>query len=602
MAYKGNVLALEGSLLYSPKRSYLAVVAIDFGTTYSGFAFSFIKDQGKDAIFMNMDWGNEQGAQTSKTPTCLLLKPDLEFDSFGYEAIEKYSSLGDESEEKEYLFFKHFKMALHSDETLNSRTVIRAANGRSVEAKTVFARSINFLKDEAVKVIRQRTGDNHFNADEIQWVLTVPAIWTPRAKQFMREAAYEAGVGKPENADQLIIALEPEAAAIFCMEKNMSDFLEESGCRSVDGVLSKINTHYIVADIGGGTLDVTVHEIQDDGRIREIYKVTGGPHGGMYVNQKFESLLDELFGTPMLQSYREQFPSDWLCLINEFEGKKRGKRVLDSSLMTNIRLPRSFVSQIKRNRGTGIDRYGEREVKIKSNEYLSLSSGMMRKLFTPVVDKIKEHLNNLLQKPELSKVQIMLLVGGFAESAFLQEEIRKEFSGRNRILVPHHASIAVAQGAVIFGKKPTTITERVMGTTYGIRCLGDFESGVHPEEKKTIRDGIFKCRDLFSCFVKENEVVELGQRIKKIYHPSKSTSTRVTVAFHVTTNPNTQFTTDPEVTKIGNISIQTPDTWKGRDRDIEVCMYFGGTEITATAWDVSSGNNAQTNLDFFSRS
>lgn len=91
-------------------------MAIDFGTTYSGFAFSFIKDQGKDAIFMNMDWVNEQGGQTSKTPTCLLLKPDLSFDSFGYGAIEKYAALQGESEEKEYLFFKHFKMALHSDE------------------------------------------------------------------------------------------------------------------------------------------------------------------------------------------------------------------------------------------------------------------------------------------------------------------------------------------------------------------------------------------------------------------------------------------------------------------------------------------------------
>ena len=64
---------------------------------------------------MNMDWVNEQGAQTSKTPTCLLLKPDLSFDSFGYEAIEKYAGLEGDGEEKEYLFFKHFKMALHSD-------------------------------------------------------------------------------------------------------------------------------------------------------------------------------------------------------------------------------------------------------------------------------------------------------------------------------------------------------------------------------------------------------------------------------------------------------------------------------------------------------
>ena len=107
----------DDSLFYSPKSSYLAIVAIDFGTTYSGFSFSFNKDQGKDAIFMNMDWMNEQGSQTSKTPTCLLLKPDLSFDSFGYDAIDKYAGFeGDGGEE--YFFFKHFKMALHNDEVL----------------------------------------------------------------------------------------------------------------------------------------------------------------------------------------------------------------------------------------------------------------------------------------------------------------------------------------------------------------------------------------------------------------------------------------------------------------------------------------------------
>lgn len=76
-------------------------------------------------------------------------------------------------------------------QTLNIQTTITAANGQTVKAKTVFARSIKFLKDEAIKVICQTTGDNNYNADDIQWVLTVPAIWTPRAKQFMREAAYE---------------------------------------------------------------------------------------------------------------------------------------------------------------------------------------------------------------------------------------------------------------------------------------------------------------------------------------------------------------------------------------------------------------------------
>ena len=346
---------------------------------------------------------------------------------------------------------------------------------------------------------------------------------------------------------------------------------------------------------------MTVHEMQGDGTIKEIHKVTGGPYGGIYVNERFESLLEELFSARKLQTYREQFPSDWLSLMNEFEAKKRGKRVLDSSLMTNIRLPRSFVSLVNQTKSSAMERYGEKEVKLKNNEYLSLSSGMMKKLFYPVVESIKEHLKTLMKQPRLSKVQTMLLVGGFAEAAFLQEEIKREFSAKCTVLIPHHATTAVVQGAVMFGKKPAKITERVVSTTYGAGCTRNFIEGIHPQEKKFLVDGVEKCMDLFNCFVKENEVVKLGQQIKKVYHPLQANRKEIHTNFYVTSNPETQFTTEPGVTRIGSVVVKSPDTWKGKDRDIEVSMYFGGTEITATSLDVSSGNEAQTTLDFFCR-
>ena len=43
--------------------------------------------------------------------------------------------------------------------------------------------------------------------------------------------------------------------------------------------------------------------------------------------------------------------------------------------------------------------------------------------------------------------------------------------------------------------------------------------GVHPEENKFIADGIEKGGQVFKCFVKENSVVKLGERITKTYHP-----------------------------------------------------------------------------------
>ena len=47
-------------------------------------------------------------------------------------------------------------------------------------------------------------------------------------------------------------------------------------------------------------------------------------------------------------------------LMNEFEGKKCGKRILDDSLMTNIRLPRSFVSVLNETQNSVMESYGTR--------------------------------------------------------------------------------------------------------------------------------------------------------------------------------------------------------------------------------------------------
>ena len=63
------------------------------------------------------------------------------------------------------------------------------------------------MKEEAIKIIRARTGDESYSASDIQWVLTVPAIWTPAAKQFMREAAYKVGKKKILNNLDIFILL-----------------------------------------------------------------------------------------------------------------------------------------------------------------------------------------------------------------------------------------------------------------------------------------------------------------------------------------------------------------------------------------------------------
>lgn len=94
---------------------YDVVAAIDFGTSFSGFAFSFNHRDGSDEIYMNREWGSAQGYATLKTPTCLLLNPSKKFVKFGFEAAEKYAELEDANDQTFYCFDR-FKMMLHGSE------------------------------------------------------------------------------------------------------------------------------------------------------------------------------------------------------------------------------------------------------------------------------------------------------------------------------------------------------------------------------------------------------------------------------------------------------------------------------------------------------
>ena len=49
---------------------------------------------------------------------------------------------------------------------------------------------------------------------------------------------------------------------------------------------------YMVVDCGGGTVDITVHEMDSKtGKLNELHKATGGPHGSAGMSILFHSGL-----------------------------------------------------------------------------------------------------------------------------------------------------------------------------------------------------------------------------------------------------------------------------------------------------------------------
>jgi hypothetical protein len=62
-------------------------------------------------------------------------------------------------------------------------------NDKLLPALLVFSLSIKYLKTHLLRTLKDRILT--ITTSDVKFVLTVPAIWTDAAKQFMREAAIE---------------------------------------------------------------------------------------------------------------------------------------------------------------------------------------------------------------------------------------------------------------------------------------------------------------------------------------------------------------------------------------------------------------------------
>ncbi|CAG2190458.1 unnamed protein product [Mytilus edulis] len=295
---------------------HLLVAALDFGTTYSGYAFSMRHEFKTDPlkIHANQAWNSGGRALLSlKTPTCLLLNDKKQFIAFGYDAENQYADIVMDEKQDEYFYFHRFKMNLHNNKNISSEMFLEDILGKPVSAVDVFSLSIKALVDHFMdSVKKQGTG---VQIQEIQWVLTIPAIWTDAAKQFMRECAEKASIP----SEKLLLALEPETASIFCQ------YLPTEKLHGADQTfaMSAEGTRYMVADIGGGTADITVHEKTKDGRLKELHRASGNDCGGTSVDGRFFQMLVKILGGPVMKKIKDEDPAAYLDLFREFEAVKR---------------------------------------------------------------------------------------------------------------------------------------------------------------------------------------------------------------------------------------------------------------------------------------
>uniref|UniRef100_A0AAU0MTU7 Heat shock protein family A member 12 variant X9 n=1 Tax=Urechis unicinctus TaxID=6432 RepID=A0AAU0MTU7_UREUN len=571
-------------------RPYVMVAAIDLGTTYSGYTFSTTYDQ--NTIYSFNKWGTSVNIPFSqKTPTCLLTDQNLQFVAMGYEAQRQYKEMDDEI--LNFRYFEGFKMSLHLDKNINQDIVIQDSTGLSCPALDIFAMMLRELRNHLIEQVKCCMDSVPTNC-QIRWVVTVPAIWTDAAKQFMRMAAVKAGLVDIPKADNLLIALEPEVASMYCAKLPLKEFASSPTTREF-----KEGLKYVVIDAGGGTLDVTVHELLTGGRLTELHCANGGAMGAHKVNVRFIEVLRRVFKHhDFIDKCRSESPGVFLDLQCSFETIKR---CVDPEKKNSALIPINMeLSDLHR------ELYGESIVKSITPDYqkqgvrvrsgmLTLPYSVLLDIFSPVVDDVVTYVCNLLTKPELDGVETVLLVGGFSDCVLLQKSLQQALRSDLAILVPNDAWSAVLKGAVMFGHDPTWIHGRKSQRTYGIAGMVTFNPLYHRLSQRITLNERELVRNAFVMLIQKGEPLRsITKRCKPAAYDTKFMDFKI----YATPKKIPTFVDDAEAAMVAMVTVELEGC--GIDREVEVEVKFDGPETGIAARDISGkGQVVKADINFF---
>ncbi|XP_069138869.1 heat shock 70 kDa protein 12A-like [Argopecten irradians] len=250
---------------------------------------------------------------------------------------------------------------------------------------------------------------------------------TRRTVAIERDITYK----RRYKTEDLRIALEPEAAAVYCRSLPDGTLNDKNGSLSLQerGVTDAFQPGgcYMIVDLGGGTVDTTVHEVAEDGRLVEIRQASGGPWGGTSVDETFYEFVVRKFGKEFIEQFRIERASEWMKLSMDFETQKR-KLKFETNYNIKIEIPQRLIAESNM-----------QVADIQSYNKLSIENDEFKNFFRPSAEDIVAHIQSILS--EVSKVDLILLVGGFATSGYVSHVIRDAFPDK-RVVVPLQAVVA----------------------------------------------------------------------------------------------------------------------------------------------------------------
>ncbi|KAK3576881.1 hypothetical protein CHS0354_012936 [Potamilus streckersoni] len=464
-----------------------------------------------------------------------------------------------------------------------------------MSAMTIFTMTIRYLKKHFQHLFIERCASG-ISESEILWVLTVPGIWNDSAKQFMREAAQNAGI----SGDQLVIALDTEAAIMFFKSNILHKRLPGSTCVDVELLPGK---KILVVDDGGGLVDSSVFQIQDDGKFCQIHAASGGGWGCVQVDWAFTQLLIKIVGAKVMLRFKQE--EDYLELCRELEIKKRNfdpNRTDYFRIEIPISLSEIYQSMTGENISDAITQtsYG---IKLKmQNRRMLMDPEVMKSLFQPLIHDLIEHMHGIFKTPNIQDTDIIFMVGGFSEASILQEAVKREFPNKS-VIVPDNAEYVSLLGGILYAYQPSTISARISRYTYGIEGVRKFKPR-DPLSKKKIIDGKEMCINVFSKHVEIGETLMVGHSKPELRYTPSTHDQLIAFCLYSSTSSNPLFVTDSSCYYLGKLLVDMPKV-NGRTSKqcgIFVKLIFYDTEIKVEARNEITNQVTSAKFNFLGQS
>nr|CAH7736028.1 unnamed protein product [Callosobruchus chinensis] len=284
-----------------------------------------------------------------------------------------------------------------------------------------------------ILVKMKETAEAYLNTKVKNAVVTVPAYFNDSQRQATKDAGQISGL------NVLRVINEPTAAALaYGMDKTVSEYFSIA-----------------VYDLGGGTFDISILEIQKG--VFEVKSTNGDTFLG---GEDFDNVLVNHLVSEFKKEQGLDITKDPMAMQRLKEAAEKAKIELSSSLQTDINLP--YLT---------MDASGPKHMNLK------LSRAKFESLVNDLIKRTVEPCQKALKDAEVAKSDVgeILLVGGMTRMPKVQSLVQEVFGKQPSRAVNPDEAVAVGaavQGGVLAGDVTDVLLLDVTPLSLGIETLG----------------------------------------------------------------------------------------------------------------------------------